>query len=114
MYAPEITMEEAKDRRTGISNRETAREEERERHEHPSVPPEAEDSDARASEERQDEVSQRQTSNKAGSRSNAQKTSESKYTDRPAPPSRKVPGAYGHEHDDRESEREDVTQHRRE
>lgn len=97
-------MEEPKDRRTGISNRETAREEERERQEHPSVPPEAEDSDVRENTERQDEVSQRQTSNKAGSRSIAQKTSESKYTDRPAPPSRKVPGAYGHEESDRETE----------
>ena len=97
-------MDEPKDRRTGISNRETAREEERERQEHPSAPPEADDSDARASEEREDGVSQRQTSSKVGSRSIAQKTSESKYTDRPAPPSRKVPGAYGHERDDRESE----------
>ena len=92
-------MTESKDSNTGISNRETARDEERERREHPSVAPDFEDA-ARPDDERLNEVPNRQTSNKSGTRSIGQKTSESKYATQPAPPSRKTPGAYGKEQDE--------------
>ena len=98
-------MAESKDTNTGISNRETAREEEHERREHPSRAPDAEGRDASAGEEIRDEVPDGQTSSKAGSRSSAQKASDSKYVNRPAPPSRKVAGAYGREEDDMAGEK---------
>ena len=97
-------MEEPKDNNKGISNRETATEEARERREHPSLTQVAQNRDAREREESQGEVPERQTSTKAGSRSIAQKESESKYTDRSAPPSRRVSGAYGRERDDETGE----------
>ena len=49
-------MAESKDTNTGISNRETAKEEEHERREHPSRAPDAEGRDASAGEEIRDEV----------------------------------------------------------
>jgi hypothetical protein len=77
----------------GISNRETPDEEARGRAEHPQVPPDAPQQDDTA---RDDGPRDRQTSNKAGTKSIAQKNA-SKYTDRPAPPSEKVAGAFGKE-----------------
>jgi hypothetical protein len=95
------------ERRVGISNRETPEREERERQEHPpaegeSPPPE--DAAGRVGELPLDEVPNRQTSHKAGSRSIAVKEAGARYPDRSAPPSRKVAGAFGAEPEDVDSE----------
>ena len=86
--------------RQGISNRETAAEEEEERQEFPPVdtssPPPA-DAAGRVGEQPLDDMRDRQTSHKAGSRSIAQKEAESKYADRGHPASHKVEGAFGRE-----------------
>lgn len=85
----------------GISNRETAAEEQQERREHPPIAPDAppveQDAAGREGEEPLDDTSDRHTSHKAGSRSIAQKEAESKYADRSHPASRKVAGADGRE-----------------
>ena len=89
-------------RRQGISNRESAEEEARERKEHPPVDtgaPPPEDASGRKGDERPGDTSGRQTSHKAGSRSVAQKEDEARYPDRSAPPTRKVAGAFGNEPD---------------
>lgn len=88
------------DQPTGISNRETAREEADERREHPPVdtgPPPPEDAAGRIGELPGEDLRESQTSHKAGSRSIAQKTEEARYADRSEPPARKVPGAFGKE-----------------
>jgi len=85
--------------RSGISNRESAAEEERERREHPPVEagsPPAEDAAGRVGDEAE-LTRDGHTSHKAGSRSVAQKESESRYPDRSMPASHKVPGAFGKE-----------------
>lgn len=84
----------------GISNRESAVEEERERYEHPPIDassPAPQDAAGRVGELPMEEVPNRQTSHKAGSRSIAQKEDRARYPDRSAPPSRKVAGAFGKE-----------------
>lgn len=85
----------------GISNRESATEEERERQEHPPITPDApppeQDAAGREGEQPLDDLRDRHTSHKAGSRSIAQKEAESKYPDRSHPASHKVPGASGKE-----------------
>jgi hypothetical protein len=86
--------------RTGISNRENADQEARERQEHPAVDtssPPPEDAAGRVGEQPLEDMRDRQTAHKAGSRSLAQKESESRYADRSAPPSHKVGGAFGKE-----------------
>ena len=84
----------------GISNRQTAEEEEHERQEHRPVdtgsPPPV-DAAGREGEEPLKEVPNRQTSHKAGSRSIAQKEDAVRYPDRSMPPTRKVSGAFGKE-----------------
>jgi hypothetical protein len=90
----------AADQPTGISNRETAREEAEERGKHPPVdtgPPPPEDAAGRVGELPVEDLQGRQTSHKAGSRSIAQKTEEARYADRSEPPARKVAGAFGKE-----------------
>ena len=85
---------------TGISNRESAAEENAERAAHPPVPvgsPPPEDAAGRVGDEPIDDYSQLQTAHKAGSRSIAQKEAESRYPDRSMPASRKVAGAFGKE-----------------
>jgi hypothetical protein len=84
--------------RIGISNRESANAESKERQEHPTInatssadAPEAEDTQAPAATENE------QTSRKAGTRSTAQKETESRYPDRTMPASSKVAGAFGKE-----------------
>lgn len=87
-------------KRTGISNRESAAEEAQERDAFPPLDtdsPAPEDAAGRVGEEPLDDISDRHTSHKAGSRSIAQKEAESKYADRSMPASRKVPGAFGKE-----------------
>lgn len=90
-------------KRTGISNRETPTEEERDRAEHPPLnvgSPPPQDASGRVGEEPIVEVPNRQTSHKAGSRSIAQKEDRARYPDRSMPPSRKVSGAFGKEPQD--------------
>ena len=85
----------------GISNRETAQEEQQERQQFPArtpdSPPREQDAAGREGEEPLDDISDRHTSHKAGSRSIAQKEAESKYADRGHPASHKVAGAHGEE-----------------
>ena len=88
------------ERKMGISNREPAEAEDRERREHPPIDagsPPPQDAAGRVGEEPMGEVPNRQTSHKAGSRSIAQKEESARYPDRSAPPSRKVAGAFGKE-----------------
>jgi hypothetical protein len=85
---------------TGISNRETAREEAEERREHPPLDtnsPPPEDAAGRVGEEPLTDHRDRHTSHKAGSRSIAQKESEARYPDSSMPAARKVDGAFGNE-----------------
>jgi hypothetical protein len=88
------------EQRTGISNRTSARDEAQEREAHPPLDtssPAPEDAAGRVGEQPLDDIRNRHTSHKAGSRSIAQKEAESRYPDRPTPPSRKVAGAFGKE-----------------
>jgi hypothetical protein len=85
---------------TGISNRETPIEEAGEREEHPplnvgSAPPA--DAAGRVGEQPLEDLRDRHTSHKAGSRSIAQKEAGSRYADRSTPASHKVEGAFGKE-----------------
>jgi hypothetical protein len=87
-------------RRSGISNRESAEEEAREREQHPPIDtasPAPEDAAGRLGEEPLADLRDRHTSHKAGSRSIAQKEAASRYPDRSMPSSRKVAGAFGKE-----------------
>jgi hypothetical protein len=84
----------------GISNRESAAEESRERQAHPpadSSSPLPQDAAGRVGEEPLEDHNSRQTSHKAGSRSIAQKEADARYPDRSMPASRKVEGAFGRE-----------------
>jgi hypothetical protein len=86
--------------RTGISNRETPDQEAQERSEHPPIDtgsPEPTDAAGRVGETPSNEVPNRQTSHKAGSRSVAQKEDAARYPDRSMPATRKVAGAFGKE-----------------
>jgi hypothetical protein len=85
---------------TGISNRESPQVEAQERAENPPLntgSPEPEDAAGRVGEQPLTDTRDRHTSHKAGSRSIAQKEANARYTDRSAPPSRKVAGAFGKE-----------------
>src|SRR5581483_8001697 len=86
--------------RSGISNRETPEQEERERREHPPLDTgsaEPEDAAGRVGEAPLTDLRDRHTSHKAGSRSIAQKEDEARYPDRSMPAARKVAGAFGRE-----------------
>ena len=88
---------------TGISNRESVREERAERAIHPPVDtssPPPEDAAGNVGEDPTDDYRDRQTSHKAGNRSIAQKEAQSRYPDRPMPAARKVAGAFGKEPQD--------------
>jgi hypothetical protein len=85
-------------RQSGISNRETPADEEKDRREHPpqnTGSPEPQDVAGRVGEAPIDEVPNRQTSHKAGARSIAQKEANTSYPDRGMPATRKKPGAFG-------------------
>ena len=87
-------------RRVGISNRMSPDEEARDATEHPPLDtsgPPPRDAAGRVGEEPVPGEADRQTSMKAGSRSMAQKVAGTRHTDDPAPPSRKVSGAFGRE-----------------
>lgn len=93
-------IESAPAQRTGISNRESSRDEAWERQQHPpfdASSPAPQDAAGRVGEQPLDDLRDRHTSHKAGSRSIAQKESESRYPDRSMPASRKVAGAFGKE-----------------
>jgi hypothetical protein len=86
--------------RTGISNRVSPDQEDQQRRDHPPIDagsPPPEDAAGRKGEEPAEEVPNRQTSHKAGSRSIAQKEARARYPDRSMPASRKVAGAFGRE-----------------
>ena len=86
--------------KTGISNRETPQEERQERDQHPPIDtnsPPPQDAAGRVGEAPLEDLRDRHTSHKAGSRSIAQKEAESKYADRSQPASSKVAGAFGKE-----------------
>jgi len=86
--------------RTGISNRETPEQEEKEREENPRIEagrPAPQDASGRVGDEPMTEVLNGQTSHKAGSRSVAQKEDTARYPDKSMPASRKVAGAFGKE-----------------
>ena len=86
--------------RTGISNRLSGEAEARELQAHPPIDtnsPPPEDVAGRVGEEPLEDLRDRQTSHKAGSRSIAQKEAGSRYPDRSMPASRKVAGAFGRE-----------------
>jgi hypothetical protein len=88
---------------TGISNRESAVEESAERAAHPPVDtdsPPPQDAAGRVGEQPLEDLRDRHTSHKAGSRSIAQKEAEARYPDRSMPATRKVPGAFGKEPED--------------
>ena len=89
-------------KRTGISNRQSPADEAQNRQEHPPLDPSSpppEDAAGRVGEEPLDDMSDLQTSHKAGSRSIAEKESEARYPDRGMPASHKVSGAFGRESD---------------
>jgi hypothetical protein len=84
----------------GISNRESAEGEAREREALPPIDtssPPPEDAAGRTGEQPLEDRHDRHTSHKAGSRSIAQKEDRARYPDRSMPPARKVPGAFGRE-----------------
>lgn len=85
--------------KTGISNRESAEQEARERRQHPPINPDApapQDASGRTGDGPIDENG-RQTSRKGGSRSTAQKAAGTRQADVPMPPAKKVAGAFGEE-----------------
>lgn len=85
---------------TGISNRETPAEEQQDRVEHPrreTSPPPPQDAAGDVGEAPLEEVPNRQTAHKAGSRSIAQKEDSVKYPDRGMPQTHKKAGAFGKE-----------------
>ena len=88
-----------KDTNPGISNRESAEEEQRERERLRPVPHASEPQDAEGgrSAATPGGSENEQTSSKGGTRSGAQKGAESKYVTRPHPASEKVEGAFGRE-----------------
>src|SRR5438128_11589086 len=102
--------------RYGISNRESAEDEARERQQNPprdARSPRSEDAAGRVGEEPLTDTRDRHTSHKAGSRSIAQKEDESRYPDRSMPSSRKVSGAFGKEPGGPSPRDRDASQHPR-
>jgi hypothetical protein len=88
---------------TGISNRETANQEQAEREANPPAdpgPPPPQDAAGRVGGGDEAAGDGIQTSHKAGSRSIAQKEDETRYPDRSMPPARKAAGACGKEPQD--------------
>jgi hypothetical protein len=97
------TQQPPAEQHTGISNRESAAEEQAERQAHPPVdpgPPPPEDAAGRVGDAETATFDGGQTSHKAGSRSVAQKEDEARYPDRSMPPTRKSSGAFGKEPQD--------------
>jgi hypothetical protein len=94
----------------GISNRMSPGEEKRDAAEHPPLEtgaPPPQDAAGRVGDDQMGPAPGAQTSIKAGSRSMAQKEAGTRHPDGPAPPSRKVSGAFGREGQDREGQDHD-------
>jgi hypothetical protein len=92
-------------RRVGISNRMSPEDEARDAQEHPPLDrsdPTPQDAAGRVGDESGEGAADRQTSLKTGSRSTAQKEAGTRHHEDPAPPSRKVSGAFGREGQDNE------------
>jgi len=90
------------DKNQGISNRMPADDEAAERNNLPPLntgSPQPEDASGRKGDEPISDTDGLQTSHKAGSRSVAQKESESRYSDRGMPATHPVGGAFGREPD---------------
>jgi hypothetical protein len=87
--------------RSGISNREDADAEQKERDANPSRTPDAapapQDAAGRSGDEGPVDDQNEQTSHKGGSRSTAQKAGGTRYAEGSMPATRKVPGAFGSE-----------------
>ena len=82
----------------GISNRESPQEEAAERAQYPPIQEGApDDATDDVREDLADVSSNRQTSQKVGTRSSGQKDETTRHTDRPAPSTHKVQGAFGRE-----------------
>jgi hypothetical protein len=79
----------------GISNREPSDEEARERVRHPRQ----EEGETVEHEQDAPEIREFQTSTKSGTKAGAQKSASARHTDRPAPSTSKVQGAFGKEPD---------------
>lgn len=94
-------QKDARKDQQGISNRESFADEQQERMEHPPMTPDAppaeQDAAGREGEEPLEDLNDRHTSHKAGSRSVGQQEAVSKYADRSHPASHKVAGASGRE-----------------
>jgi hypothetical protein len=87
-------------RGAGISNRMSPEDEARDAREHPPlepVEPPPEEAAGRVEDESAEAAPGLQTSLKSGIRSTAQKEAGTRHQDEPAPPSRKVSGAFGRE-----------------
>lgn len=84
-------------KKPGISNRESADEEARDRAAHPPLTPPARESDPQPTEVHRDIDDSRQTARKEGVRSSAQKEATARHVDEPQPAAKKVPGASGRE-----------------
>jgi hypothetical protein len=82
----------------GISNRESPDEEAQDRKEHPPLETDGASMDVTEQSGEEAIGGDRQTSQKAGSRSYSQKEDASKYPDRQMPASAKVDGAFGKEY----------------
>ena len=88
------------EQRTGISNRESATEEQAERQAHPPIdpgPPPPEDAAGRVGDAASATFDGGQTSHKAGSRAVAQQEEEARYPGQSMPTPRKASGAFGKE-----------------
>ena len=88
------------EQRTGISNRESATEEQAERQAHPPIdpgPPPPEDAAGRVGDAASATFDGGQTSHKAGSRAVAQQEEEARDPDQSMPTTRKASGAFGKE-----------------
>jgi hypothetical protein len=95
-----MSQDKGRNQGMGISNRESASEEERERREHPPLVQDQtrfQDAESGDSELPLNDLAGEQTSRKSGVHSSAQKQEASRDPERPVPPSRPVAGAYGKE-----------------
>jgi hypothetical protein len=93
-----MNQEKRRKQGTGISNRESAAEEAKERQEHPPLNQDRllfQDAESGGDELPLTDRAGEQTSRKSGVRSSAQKEEGSRDPERPVPPKRPVAGAYG-------------------
>jgi hypothetical protein len=95
-----MSQKDTRDQATGISNRESASEEAKERQEHPPLSPDPtrfDDAEGGTGELPLNDLAGEQTSRKSGLHSSAQKQEQPRDPERPVPPARPVAGAFGKE-----------------